>query len=464
MDWSTTVLVHDGRSPAYGEGISFWALGEMVRRRAGLLETDDEPTTRAKIAEMLASYVPDEAERRWIEPALLALLGVEASTGGSEQLFAAWRTFFERLAATAPVALVFEDLHYADSGLLDFVDHLLEWSRNVPIYVVTLSRPELLERRPDWGAGKRNFTSLYLEPLDRAARCASCSPGSSRDFPRPPSTAIVDRADGIPLYAVETVRMLVAEGRLAIEDGVYRPVGDLTTLAVPETLTALIASRLDGLARGRSGARSPMPRSSARASAWRGWRPSRASPRRNSSRACAPSSARELLTLETDPRSPERGQYAFVQALIREVAYNTLAKRDRKVRHLAAARFFESLDTDEIAGGLAGHYLAAHANATEGPEADALAGQARSPSRRRRAGDRAWLTRPGGHLPSTGAVGHVAIRRRRQSCSSGPAMLPRMPAATTRRKRSSFRRRSCIGRAGTARRPPERSPRSDRPI
>ena len=86
---------------------------------------------------------------------------------------------------------------------------------------------------------------------------------------------------------------------------------------------------------------------------------------------------RELLTLETDPRTPERGQYAFVQALIREVAYNTLARPDRKRRHLAAARFFESLGTDELAGALAGHYLAAHANATDGPEADALAGQAR---------------------------------------------------------------------------------------
>jgi class 3 adenylate cyclase len=164
-----TVWFHDGRSPAYGEGISFWALGEMVRRRATLLETDDEPTTRAKIAETLATHVPDETERRWIEPALLALLGIETSTGGSEQLFAAWRTFFERLAATAPVVMVLEDFHYADPGLLDFVDHLLEWSKNVPITVVTLARPDLMDKRPDWGAGKRNFTSLYLEPLPDAA-------------------------------------------------------------------------------------------------------------------------------------------------------------------------------------------------------------------------------------------------------------------------------------------------------
>ncbi len=173
-------------------------------------------------------------------------MGVGASVG-SEQLFGAWRTFFERLAATAPVVMVFEDHHYADTGLLDFVDHLLEWSRNSPIYVVTLARPELLERRPDWGAGKRNFNSLYLEPLSEPAMhqlLAGLVPG----LPEAAIRAIVERADGVPLYAVETVRMLVAQGRLAVQDGVYRPVGDLTSLAVPETLTALIASRLDGLA------------------------------------------------------------------------------------------------------------------------------------------------------------------------------------------------------------------------
>jgi class 3 adenylate cyclase/tetratricopeptide (TPR) repeat protein len=370
-----TTFWHVGRSPAYGEGISFWALGEMVRRRAGLFETDDETTTRLKIAETLIEYVRDEADRRWIEPALLTLLGIEASTGGSEQLFAAWRTFFERIADQGTVAMVFEDFHYADSGLIDFVDHLLEWSRSVPIYVVTLSRPELLERRPDWGAAKRNFTSLYLEPLDpRAMRelLAGLVPG----LPAATVAAIVARADGIPLYAVETVRMLVAEGRLTIVDGTYRPVGDLTSLAVPETLTALIASRLDSLA--------PEDRTlvSDAAVIGQSFTPTglaavsgidegELEPRlRGLVR-------RELLTLETDPRSPERGQYAFVQALIREVAYNTLAKPDRKRRHLAAARFFESLGTDEIAGALAGHYLAAHANAAEGPEADALAGQAK---------------------------------------------------------------------------------------
>src|SRR4029077_8914278 len=135
---------------------------------------------------------------------------------------------------------------WADAGLLDFIDHMLEWSRNLPIYIVTLARPELLERRPTWGAGKRNFTSLTLEPMPaRAMRelLLGLVPGLPEAFVK----VIVARADGIPLYAVEHVRMLLAEGRATEGDGAYQPVGALTDMAVPETLQALISARLDGL-------------------------------------------------------------------------------------------------------------------------------------------------------------------------------------------------------------------------
>jgi class 3 adenylate cyclase/tetratricopeptide (TPR) repeat protein len=365
---------HSGRSPAYGEGITFWALGEMVRGRCGLVETDDEATTRTKVRETVAEFLDDPAEQEWVAGSLLSLLGVE-SEGGSEQLFAAWRTFFERIAARAPVVLVFEDLHFADPGTLDFIDHLLEWSRGLPIYVVTLARPELLERRTDWGAGKRSFTSLYLEPLPGTAMrelLAGLIPG----LPDTAAQAIVARADGIPLYAVETVRMLLAEGRLMEQNGAYAPVGDLASLAVPETLTALVAARLDGLepadrALVHDAAVLGQSFTLAGLAAVSGVDPTELEPRLRTL------VRRELLALSVDPRSPERGQYAFVQALIREVAYNTLARADRKARHLAAARHFESLGSDELAGALAGHYLAAHASAAAGAEADALATQAR---------------------------------------------------------------------------------------
>jgi class 3 adenylate cyclase len=365
---------HEGRSPAYGEGLTVWALGEMIRGRARLLESDDERTTRVRIAEMLAEHVLDADERRWIEPALLQLLGFGTGVP-SEQLFAAWRTFFERLALTGPVAMVFADLHWADAGTLDFIDHMLDWSRGVPIFILTLARPELLERRPNWGAARRNFLSISLEPLPEAAMrelIAGLVPG----LPEAAVRTIVTRADGIPLYAVETVRKLVADGRLVVEGDRYVPVGDVTTIAVPETLTALIRARLDAL---EPAEQSLLQDASvlgqtftvAALSAMTGMQSASLEGHlRNLVR-------RELLTVDADPRSPELGQYGFVQALSREVAYNTLARPERKARHLAAARYFESLGTEELAGALAGHYLAAYENAGQGAEAEALAAQSR---------------------------------------------------------------------------------------
>ncbi len=370
-----TVYWHQGRSPAYGEGITFWALGEMVRRRAGLAENDDEATTRAGIRATLEEFVADEAERRAVEPALLFLLGFgDAPAGGRDELFAAWRTFFERIASVATTALVFEDLQWADQGLLDFIDHLLEWSAGYPIYVVTLARPELLERRPDWGAGRRNFVALALQPLQESAMrvlLAGLVPG----LPEPAVKAILERADGIPLYAVETVRMLVAEGRLERVEDTYRPTADLTSLAVPESLHALIAARLDALdAADRSllqdgavlGQTFPLPALAALSGATTD----------NLEARLRSLGRREILALDTDPRSPERGQWGFTQALIREVAYATLSKKERRARHLAAARYFESLGDEEV-GVLATHYVDAYLASPEGPEADSVARQAR---------------------------------------------------------------------------------------
>jgi class 3 adenylate cyclase/tetratricopeptide (TPR) repeat protein len=368
---------HAGRSPAYGQGITFWALGEMIRERAGLAETDAEATTRARIGATVAEWIADADEARWIEGALLALLGVEPMPGGPEQLFAAWRTFFERISAKGTVAVVFEDLHWADPGTLDFIDHLLDWSRGAPLFIVTLARPELFDKRPDWTSGRRNFSSIALDPLPDPAM-AELLDGLVPGLPERTVGQIVRRAEGVPLYAVETVRMLVADGKLVrdVDDGAYRPAADLAELAVPETLTALIAARLDGLAPAEhklvsDAAVLGQSFTPAGLASVAGLTEPETSPLlRNLVRL-------EILAQAADPRSPERGQYAFVQALIREVAYNTLARRDRRARHLAAARFFESIDNDQLTGAVAGHLLAAFAASTPGPEADAVGGQAR---------------------------------------------------------------------------------------
>jgi class 3 adenylate cyclase/tetratricopeptide (TPR) repeat protein len=367
---SATVYWHQGRSPAYGEGISFWALAEMVRSRVGLLELDDAATTRAKLAVALETHVPDEAERRWMSPRLEQLLGMaDGEATGREDLFAAWRTFFERVAGDDTLVMVFEDLHWADAGQLDFIEHLLEWSRGFGIYIVTLARPELLERRPSWGAGQRSFTSLAIEPLsDDVIReiLASLVPG----LPQPTVEQIVTRAEGIPLYAVETLRMLLQDGRIELHDGIYRPVGDLSSLAVPQTLHALIAARLDAL---DAADRSLLQYASVLGQTFT-LKGLQAVTRQGDDLDARLHAIvrRELLTLDTDPRSPERGQYGFVQALVRDVAYGTLTKRDRKVVHLAAGEHFESLQDDEIIDATASHYLDAYRSAPDDPDGEQI--------------------------------------------------------------------------------------------
>jgi class 3 adenylate cyclase/tetratricopeptide (TPR) repeat protein len=373
---SETIYWHRGRSPAYGEGITFWALGEMVRRRAGLVETDDEAATRERIAATVAEFVESDDDRRWVEPALLTLLGLEpAPAGGRDVLFAAWRIFFERIAERGTTVLLFEDLQWADTGLLDFIEHLLEWSKNVPLLVVTLARPELFDRRPDWGSETRNLTKLALEPLtDLAMR--QLLDGFVPGLPDAAIRAILARADGMPLYAVEMVRALVADGRLERDGDAYRPAGDLGELTVPDTLRSLIASRLDAL--------DPVDRSLVADASVLGQSFTMASLTAINGQEAAALEPRlrvlvrrELFDVEIDPRSPERGQYRFVQSLIREVAYGTLAKRERRARHLAAARYFEALGDDELAGALASHYVAAHEASAAGAEVDAVAIQAR---------------------------------------------------------------------------------------
>ncbi|MEO8247218.1 MAG: adenylate/guanylate cyclase domain-containing protein [Chloroflexota bacterium] len=374
-----TVYWHQGRSPAYGEGISFWALAEMVRGRASITEGDDPPAARTKLAATLDEWVTDATERRWMEPRLLQLLGLESTDADErpdrESLFAAWRAFFERIADRGVVVLVFEDLQWADDGLLDFIDHVLEWSRERPIYLISLARPELLDRRSDWGAGRRNFTSLVLEPLG-AADMRELLAGLVPGLPDAVVERVLERAEGIPLYAVETVRMLLAEGLVTPEGDAYAPTGDLSELSVPASLHALIASRLDGL---EAADRSLLQAASVIGKTFGVDAVAAVSGEEEASVATRLRGLvrREMLTLEADPRSPEQGQYGFVQSLVREVAYGTLARRDRRRLHLAAARHFESLDDEGIAGALAEHYVAAYHAQPEGPEGEAVAAQAR---------------------------------------------------------------------------------------
>jgi predicted ATPase/class 3 adenylate cyclase len=384
---------HRGRCLSYGEGVTYWALADMVRMRARIGEDEETASALEKLAEVVREHLPDADERRFVEPRLRHLLGLEESTRFErEDLFAAWRLFFERLADVYPTVLAFEDMQWADASLLDFIEYLLEWSRSSPLYVMTLARPELQDRRPTWGAASRNFTSIYLEPLSEPAMeelLGGLVPGLPEDLRK----QILERAEGVPLYAVETVRMLLDRGALVQEEAVYRPTGTIEALEVPETLQALIAARLDGL--------TPEERRVLQDGAVLGKTFTKVSLAAVSGLSeleldpiLASLSRKELLGVQADPRSPEHGQYGFLQDLLRRVAYETLSKHDRKARHLAAAAHLEEARGEhEVVEVIASHYLDAYEASPDAPDAAEIREQAR-----------AALTRAGERAESLGAA------------------------------------------------------------
>jgi class 3 adenylate cyclase/tetratricopeptide (TPR) repeat protein len=388
------VYWHRGRCLPYGEGVAYWALADMVRMRCRIGEDEPVDSARRKLEQTLEEHLHDPGERSFVAPRIAHLIGLdEAATGDRADLFAAWRLFFERLADVFPTVLAFEDMQWADESLLDFVEYLLDWSRDFPLYVITLSRPELLDKRASWGAGQRNFTSLFLEPLPESSMLELLE-GLVPGLPVDLRTQIMARAQGVPLYAVETVRMLLDRGLLAREGAVYHPTGEIATLEVPETLHALIAARLDGV--------SPEERRLLQDGAVLGKTfTSRAlealgGRSRNELEPLLASLVRkEVLGVQSDPRSPERGQYGFLQDLVRHVAYETLSKRERKARHLAAAEHLREAfpDEDEVAEVLAAHYLAAVEAAPEAGDAAEI---------RRRGGE--MLARAGARAASLGAT------------------------------------------------------------
>jgi tetratricopeptide (TPR) repeat protein len=351
----------------------------MVRMRCRIAEDEEPASGLAKLRSTLDEHILDPDDRSFVEPRLGHLLGfVEHEVRDRQDMFAAWRIFFERLADGYPTVLVFEDMQWADASLLDFVEYLLDWSRNHRLFVVTLARPELLERRPTWGAGQRNFTSMFLEPLSKGPMEELLS-GLVPGLPDELRERILGRAEGIPLYAVETVRMLLDRGLLVQEDSVYRLTGVIEELEVPETLQALIAARLDGLTAeerrllqdgavlGKTFTRQGLVALSGVAD-------------EQLEALLASLVRKEVLGVQSDPRSPERGQYGFLQDLVRHVAYETLSKRERRARHVAAAEQLERAfpGEEEVVEVIASHYLAAYEAALGSDDAGELKAKGRN--------------------------------------------------------------------------------------
>jgi class 3 adenylate cyclase/tetratricopeptide (TPR) repeat protein len=353
---------HRGRCLSYGEGVAFWALAEIVRQRLGIAEEDPTDAVAERLADGLDRFVPDAGERAYIGARLGRLLGValEGDDGAvlaREELFAGWRLFFERLAAVQPVVLLVEDAQYADSGLLDFLGYLIDWVRDLPIFVLVFARPELGQARPGFGAG-RNRSTLTLDELDAASMDTlvdALVPG----MPKTARAKITSQAQGIPLFAVETVRALVDRDIVKPVEGIYRLVADVGELAVPDSLHALLAARLDAL--------DPDVRRLVADAAVLGTTfPAEAlvavsvQDEESVRAALAELVRREVLSVSADPLSPERGSYQFSQQMLRQVAYDTLSRRDRKVRHLKVAAHLRATfaaDGEEVADVIASHYL-----------------------------------------------------------------------------------------------------------
>jgi len=383
-----TVLWHSGRCLSYGEGVAYWALAEMVRQRLGIPEDASTHEGAAKLATGLERWVPDPADREFLAPRLGALLGVVDPGLGREELFAGWRMFFERLAAHEPVVMVFEDLQWADEGLLDFLGQLLDWSAGSPIFILTLARPELADRHPEWPAARRGVTLLQLEPLDDTAM-RDLLAGLVDELPRSAADQIVARAEGVPLYAVEMVRSLADRGVLVERDGRLVPEQEIGDLNVPASLGSLLAARLDALEpaeRQLVKSMSVFGSSFARATA-------AALGEVEDGEVDGVLSAlvrKQVLVIRADRLSPDRGQYAFAQGLLRTVAYEMLSRQERKARHLEAAEHLRQVfpgDGDEVAEVIANHLLDAYRAAQDDPDAGEI--KTRAVAALRRAAGRA---------------------------------------------------------------------------
>ena len=341
-----------GRSLPYGEGVSFWALAEMVKAQAGILDGDAPGEAEAKLAAMTTDVLGGAPEVDWVGRHLGALAGLDSggvpAGGDRSEVFSAWRQFFEALAEARPLVLVFEDLHWADDGLLDFVDYLAEWAGGVPLLVVGTARPELLARRPGWGGGKPNALTLLLAPLSDqdTARLIGSLLGTPV-LEAGQQTVLLAQAGGNPLYAEQYVQMLAEQG------SARQP-------PLPESIQGIIAARLDLLA--------PPEKRLLQDAAVVGkvfWPGAVAALGGGADRDELEGylhglERRQFVRRERRSSVAGETQYAFVHVLVLDVAYGQIPRATRAGKHAAAAGWIESLGrAEDHAEMLAHHYLSA---------------------------------------------------------------------------------------------------------
>jgi class 3 adenylate cyclase/tetratricopeptide (TPR) repeat protein len=338
-----------GRSLSYGEAVPLWALSEIVKAQAGILESDRVEDVEQKLRDEVSRLVHEVRDATWVESHIRVLAGIAADVakGGDtrSEAFAAWRRFFEALAEHRPLVLVFEDLHWADDELLDFVDYLVEWASGVPILIVCTARPELLDRRPAWGGGKLNATTLSLVPLSEADTSRLLA--SLLDRPLLAAEVQADllaRAGGNPLYAEQYAQMLLDES------------GD-ADMSIPESVQGVIAARLDRLP--------PEEKTLLQDAAVMGkvfWLGGVVDGRshRDAETALHALDRKGFVRRARASSVAEETEFTFLHILVRDVAYGQIPRGERAEKHRRAAEWIESLGRPEDhAETLAYHYVSA---------------------------------------------------------------------------------------------------------
>jgi tetratricopeptide (TPR) repeat protein len=350
-----------GRCLPYGEGVSFWALGEIVKGEAGILDSDLPPEAEAKLGAAIDAVERDRSQRDWLRKHLFTLIGLgsEDDDPRGEERITAWRRFLEALAEDRPTILVFEDLHWADAALLRFIEGLVEAPASGRLLVVCASRTELAERDPGFGHGP-HATTIVLGPLTDAETAQLLAQLLDRAvLPAETQAVLLERCAGNPLFAEEFVQMLIDRG--LIERGGRGRFPAVGEIPVPDSIQALLTARLDAL---------PVDVKALIHDAavlgkvfWSGALALMSGLREEEVRGLLDEAGRREL-VRPSPTSTLSGQqeYLFWHLLIRDVAYGQIPRAARGVKHLAAARWLKATlagRLQDFAEELAHHYLEA---------------------------------------------------------------------------------------------------------
>jgi class 3 adenylate cyclase/tetratricopeptide (TPR) repeat protein len=358
------VTWRQGRCLPYGEGIALWALGEIVKGQAGILETDPVEAAANKLVQAVTNLIADQQEAAWVTSHLRPLVGLsaagEASSDRQAEAFAAWRRFLEALADRRPTVLLVEDLHWADDALLEFLEYLVDGDASKPLLLIATARPELLSRRPGWEKRNPRVVKVLLAPLSEAATARLLAALLDQTLiPAELQTDLLEKAGGNPLYAEEYVRMLADRGFLRRTGRTWRR--EAGQVPLPETVQGIIAARLDALSPGDKALLADA--AVLGTVSWLGalatlggTQPSSIQPRLRLLEH------REFLREEPHSAVAGERQYSFRHVLVRDVAYAQLPRGQRADRHRRAAEWIEALSPDRAedrAELLAHHYLAA---------------------------------------------------------------------------------------------------------